>query len=316
MKTSVIRQIKSSTLVNLYLRAGIDVSRFFAGVDHLHLVEHPSGLLRWLPAVVGDADFYSFLSRSIPFYYPVEKPEYQVAFRLLEPGQEVLEVGCGEGRFGELLPVEDWFGVDINTDAICLARSTGLRCRVWNFLEDDPSILPRNEFPIICSFQMIEHLPEPGLFFDFAFRHLAVDGRLIVGAPAMDSLLGKNPMSMLNLPPHHQTWWTDQALRQFPEGHGFVCEELIHAPLDFAHHRAYVSLLLKDLLAGKVRHWPAWIAHLLNTICSKPISALTRLLVENGSVDLVFGARGQSVVAVYRKTSVSSDCLFAVSGKP
>lgn len=314
MKTPMIRYIKSASLINLYQRSGIDVRRFFDGVDHLSLEEHPSGLLRWLPSVVGDADFYSLLSQSVPFYYPDEKPEFQVALRLIEPGQQVLEVGCGEGRFGDLLPVNDWFGVDINSEAICLALGKGLRCRVWNFLEDDSSFLPRNKFPIICSFQMIEHLPEPGLFFEFASRHLSKAGRLIVGAPALDSLLGKNPVSMLNLPPHHQTWWTDQALRQFPEDYGFVCEELIHAPLDFAHHRAYVSLLLKDLLARRVRHWPAWLAHPFNTICSKPISALTRLLVENGSIDPVFGARGQSVVAVYRKTSGSSESLSAVSG--
>jgi SAM-dependent methyltransferase len=256
--------------------------------------------------VVGDAEFYSRLSRVVPHYYPCDKPEYHVALPRVVPGKIVLEVGCGEGCFGELLPAGCWFGVDINPDAIRLASRKGLRCCLWNFLEDDISMLPFRQYACICSFQMIEHLPDPGSFFEFASRHLAPEGRLILGAPAMDSLLGKQPMSMLNLPPHHQTWWTDQALRDFPESYGFRCEELIHAPLDFAHHRAYVTLLLKDLLAQRLMTLPPWLAGGLALLCSKPISLLTRLLVADGSIDPVFGARGQSVVAIYHKVGSPS----------
>ena len=303
MKPRISRHIKSAWVIKLYRRSGIDVTRFFDGVDQLVLHEHQSGLLQWMPAVLGDAVFYSSLSKSIPDYYPEVKPEFQLAMSLIEPGKQLLEVGCGEGRFGEQLPLDDWFGVDINTDAIRTALDKGLNCRVWNFLEDDISDLPSSEFNIICSFQMIEHLEDPGQFFKFAFQHLSRTGYLIVGLPAMDSLLGKNPMSMLNLPPHHQTWWTDQALRQFPKEHGFVCEKIIHAPLDNAHNRAYTTLLLKDLLARRVRHWPSWLQEQVNRISSKPISALVHLLVDKGSIDPLFGARGQSVVAVYRKTT-------------
>jgi SAM-dependent methyltransferase len=301
MASTVQPTITSRALIRLYRRAGIDVSRFFAEVDRLYLEEHPSGLLSWSPSVVGDAELYSNLSRVVPHYYPHDKPEYRVALPWIAPGNMVLEVGCGEGCFGELLPAGEWFGVDINPDAIRLASGKGLRCRLWNFLEDDISRLPQRQFACICSFQMIEHLPDPGSFFEFASRHLAPGGRLILGAPAMDSLLGKQPMTMLNLPPHHQTWWTDRALRHFPESYGFVCEQLIHAPLDVAHHRAYLTLLLKDLLSRRLNRLPALLAEVVERLGAKPISVLTRLLVDDGSIDPVFGARGQSVVSVYRR---------------
>lgn len=309
----VSRQISCKRLINLYKRAGIDVHRFFAGQDRLILEQHPSGLLSWSPSVVGDSQFYADLAERIPYYYPCEKPEYDAALPLIPVGSDVLEVGCGEGRFGSLYASEKWFGVDINHQAIQQAKSRGLRCRVWNFLEDSISDLPRESFSTICSFQMIEHLPNPAHLFSFAQRHLLRDGRLIIGAPAMDSLLGKNPMSVLNLPPHHQTWWTDAALRRYPEQFGFFCEDIIHVPLDYAHHSAFVTLLLRDLLARRVSHLPAPISGLIRSMFAKPLALFSRLLVKEGSIDAVFGARGQSVLAVYRKAncqdSTLSSCL-------
>jgi SAM-dependent methyltransferase len=296
------RRIPSKTLVHLYRQGGIDVRRFFAEIDSLTLREEPSGLLQWWPPVVGDAEFYAELAAKIVHYYPEDKPEFQLAIPWLSADSLVLEVGCGEGRFGELLTTQNWFGVDINQEAIRIAKSKGLRCRVWNFLADDPALLPAQNFPVICSFQMIEHLPEPGRFFEFAHRYLAPGGTLIIGAPAMDSLLGKDPMSMLNLPPHHQTWWTDKALRLFPQPYGFTCEAICHAPLDAAHHRGFVTTLIKDLLARRLASLPPWLSRTITATSAKPIAAFTKLLVGDGSIDPVFGARGQSVVAVYRKT--------------
>ncbi|MFM7230008.1 MAG: class I SAM-dependent methyltransferase [Cyanobacteriota bacterium] len=303
MESLVRREISAKTLIKLYDRAGIDVRPFFVGVDTLCLREDASGLLQWWPSVAGDSDFYAKLSSQIRHYYPPDKPEFLVALPLISQEDLVLEVGCGQGRFGQYLSADNWFGVDINAEAIRVATSKGMNCRVWNFLEDDLALLPVQQFPVICSFQMIEHLPEPGRFFEFASGALAPSGRLIVGAPAIDSLLGKDPMSMLNLPPHHQTWWTDKALRLFPERYGFTCEDIIHAPLDEAHHRGFVSLLIKDLLVKRIASWPSWLSRSITSASSKPISAVTKLLVRDGSIDPVFGARGQSVVAIYRKTS-------------
>ncbi|MFN9546442.1 MAG: class I SAM-dependent methyltransferase [Cyanobacteriota bacterium] len=315
MRIPANRQISTQRLIDLYQDVGIDVSRFFADIERLTLEEQVTGLLCWSPIVVGDSDFYAQLSTKIPHYYPHDKPEFKVALDLLPPGSEVLEVGCGEGRFGTLLASDKWLGVDINEKAIQKGKTKGLRCCVWNFLQDDIDALPQQKFPFICSFQMIEHLPDPGRLFTFAYQHLSPDGRLIVGAPAMDSLLGKNPMSILNLPPHHQTWWTDRALRLYPEQFGFICEDLIHVPLDFAHHRAYLSTLLRDLLAKRVSHLPPFLSGWINNLSSKPIALLTRLLMKEGSIDPIFGARGQSVVAVYRKATPAAFPVSAANGE-
>ncbi|WP_216901698.1 bifunctional 2-polyprenyl-6-hydroxyphenol methylase/3-demethylubiquinol 3-O-methyltransferase UbiG [Synechococcus sp. CCY 9618] len=288
-------------LIGMYRQVGIDVSADFGNITRLTLEEDASGLLRWLPPVVGSDVFYAQLSERIDNYYPAVKPEFEIAAAALLPGQPVLEIGCGEGHFAGLLPPGDWFGVDINSDAIRRAQHKGLSCVVWDFLKDDPAVLPRQQFPFICSFQMLEHLPDPGRFFQFAAQHLSPGGRLILAVPSLDSLLGKNPMSMLNVPPHHQTWWSDRALREFPSGYGFVCEKLIHAPLDPFHHRAFVTVLLRDLLARRLSRFPRWFSQPLSSLCSKPISALTRILMEEGSIDSVFGCRGQSVVAVYHR---------------
>jgi hypothetical protein len=132
----------------------------------------------------------------------------------------------------------------------------------------------------------------------------------------MDSLLGKNPMSILNLPPHHQTWWTDRALKEYPRQFGFTCEDIIHVPLDMAHHRAYFSTLLRDLLAKRIDRLPPLLSRWINTLSSKPIAVISKLLVADGSIDPIFGARGQSVVAVYRKAKEDPDPQDRQSRQP
>jgi SAM-dependent methyltransferase len=316
MTLSPVQEISAKKLILLYRNAGIDVRKYFTGTDRLVLNEDASGLLSWAPTVLGDSDFYAQLSSAIHHYYPHDKPEFTVALDLIPPGSEVLEVGCGEGRFGSLLASDKWFGVDINEQAIRHAKEKGLHCCAWNFLRDDIEALPQHQFPYICSFQVIEHLPDPGCLFAFAYRHLAPDGRLILGAPAMDSLLGKNPMSILNLPPHHQTWWTDRALRTYPKQFGFACEDLVHVPLDFAHHRAYINTLLKDLLAKRISSLPPFLSCWISTFSSKPIGLLTKLLVKEGAIDPIFGARGQSVVAVYRKVKPLPHTVLESYGQP
>jgi SAM-dependent methyltransferase len=316
MTLSPVQEISTKKLILLYRNAGIDVSKYFSGIDRLVLNEDASGLMSWTPTVLGDSDFYAQLSRTIHHYYPHDKPEFTVALDLIPPGSEVLEVGCGEGRFGSLFASDKWFGVDINEQAIRNAKENGLRCCAWNFLQDDIEALPQQQFPYICSFQMIEHLPDPECLFAFVYRHLDPDGRLILGAPAMDSLLGKNPMSILNLPPHHQTWWTDRALRTYPKQFGFVCEDLVHVPLDSAHHRAYINTLLKDLLAKRISSLPPFLSRWISALSSKPIGLLTKLLVKEGAIDPIFGARGQSVVVVYRKVKPLAHTVPESDGQP
>lgn len=215
-----IAVISAKEIISAYKNI-VDISSYFRNVESLSLLEDETGLLQWHPTILGDATFYEEVSSAIHPYYPSEKTEYDKAFDLIHHHRYILEIGCGEGHFGTLFKREQWYGVDINKRAINRAVEKGLNCQVWDAFNDSVEDLHCSHPNVICSFQTIEHLANPGCLFEAANRLLSEDGLLLVGAPSHDSILGMAPYSALNLPPHHQTWWTDTALESYPRQYGF-----------------------------------------------------------------------------------------------
>jgi SAM-dependent methyltransferase len=106
----------------------------------------------------------------------------------LAPGSQVLEVGCGPGHFGRLLASPfDYHGIDISPFAVKEAReryglgSVSLGSAERLEFQD-------GEMDAVVAFDVVEHLPEPGLFFTEANRVLREGGLLIVTTPNPDSL--------------------------------------------------------------------------------------------------------------------------------
>lgn len=260
--------------------------------------------MQWFPAVLGDGTFYEALSNKVAHYYPDRKTEYTEAVKLVSPSSRVLEIGCGEGFFGLLLNSNNWFGVDINQDALKKASVKGLNCMQWDLENDSIQDLPETEYDIVCSFQTIEHMSNPSRLFSVASNLIGKNGTLIIGAPSHDSILGMEPLSPLNLPPHHQTWWTDKALRLFPLKFGFSCVDIIHCDVDSFHRRWLITTLLRSASRSSQANINAIKKKLFSRIRDKVIDYyMSSFFDESRELDPRFGLRGQSVLAVYRKTS-------------
>lgn len=293
--------LKSSDVIRRYLDL-IDVAPYFEGIESIALHEDQHGLMQWFPAVLGDAIFYERLSKVVYQYYPIKKTEYDEALQFVSDSGLVLEIGCGEGHFGAMLPLGQWYGVDINPAAILSATGKGLPCRAWNFITDSVDSLPVASIDMICSFQTIEHLPDPSLLFDFAARTLRRGGKLLIGAPAHESILGIFPLSALNIPPHHQTWWSDRALEQFPIQFGFDCKHIHHCEVDTFHKRWFFNQFVSYAIQERVNSLPLKTRGITMKIASKLVSVFSRLMVDDLTpFDPVFGTRGQSVLALYEK---------------
>ena len=300
---SILYVAKSAEIINQYEKIGVDVKSYFSGIDEIKLqLDNHTNLMQWMPSVVGDGNFYAELSERIRNYYPLIKDEYTKALQLIPDNFSVLEIGCGEGAFGQLCGSDRWYGVDINQQAIDRAHSKGLQCQAWNiFASGSLGCAPDfNHFQLICSFQTLEHFADPAKFFEVLKLCMSPGQQLLIAVPSHDSLLGIHPYTTLNLPPHHQSLWTDRALRVFPEKFGFRLEQLIHCNVDQIHTRWYVQEFLRSLVPSSIQLPRTLLGRIKRRLVAEIIHLFVSKIIDvDKPIDPRLGARGQSVLALY-----------------
>jgi 2-polyprenyl-3-methyl-5-hydroxy-6-metoxy-1,4-benzoquinol methylase len=69
----------------------------------------------------------------------------------------------------------------------------------------------RDEFDLVCSFQVLEHIADVNSFIESKVACLKKGGKLIISVPNNDSFIKKN-FAALNMPPHHMGLWTKESL--------------------------------------------------------------------------------------------------------
>lgn len=106
-------------------------------------------------------------------------------------GKQVLEVGCGDGRFARLLQAQECeiTALDPSTHACYRARSIGVNRVLTGYLGDHGNKL--GLFDAVISRHVLEHVVSPVAFLR-SLRHRSVKGGLvIVEVPNLDSIIAK-----------------------------------------------------------------------------------------------------------------------------
>lgn len=241
----LIASIKLSDIKTKYNKLGTDISRLVEGVEEFQLIEDDDGLRTWSPSITGDSQFYSELAKNNSWYYMPKKKEFDVAYEFIG-NKSVLEVGCGEGYFAEKKNISSYVGLELNSTAVATARAKNLNVILKDFKEyasENPSSVAN-----VCSFQVLEHLPDPKAYFQSAHQVLESDGLLITAVPSEDSFAGTIYNTCLNMPPHHITRWTDKCLKKLPSKYGFECVEIIHIPVEQIHYKWFWTNLLEKAM--------------------------------------------------------------------
>jgi SAM-dependent methyltransferase len=271
-----------------------------AGFD---LLRCPScGLEHASPLIEGSADFYAALSRS-QAYYSRSRWEFSRAREFLDPTDEILDVGCGDGHFLSLLPHKVRQGVELNPEAAHAARSRGLdvrECTLESLLE--------NSVDVITLFQVLEHVADPVALLCTAGRVLRPGGKLLIAVPNNDAFIGEAVHEPLNAPPHHPLRWTAAALEYLPTVLPFRLEALLREPLATEHLFHY----RKDRVLRTVRRLTG---APLRRMAGNPQTVLVRKLVHLlVLLSLKMNRRppepppdGHSLLAVYRLSSVAGN---------
>ena len=171
------------------------------------------------PMVPGDPLFYGWISQQTG-YYPQARWEWNAVIRELNkrkpPSITLLEVGCGSGRFLELLKLESEvqaIGLDTEPGAIDKCRRKGCEAYCQDliaFLEERPS----SRFDFVVAFHCLEHVPEPRRLLETMLSALKPGGTIFLSTPYSPMSFETGWFDPLNHPPHHMTRWNARAYEE------------------------------------------------------------------------------------------------------
>jgi 2-polyprenyl-3-methyl-5-hydroxy-6-metoxy-1,4-benzoquinol methylase len=309
-RVSVLGQIGVEEIIKGYRGNGLKTS-----VAHLFSSLTPAGIslcrcdicqARWYAnSPSGDGAFYEALQQHA-WYYQSEKPEYVFAAKWIEAGDRILEVGCGRGAFTKFLPDGvQYRGLEFNDAAVKAAQEMGLSVDKRE-VEQIASEYP-NSYDVVCHFQVLEHVEDPLGFMQYSAAAVRPGGRMIVAVPAEDSFVGVAESAWLNMPPHHLTRWTDEALSNLLTKVGLRTIEIWHenvAPYHTEWQQRVLSMAgLRDAVGSKPQPVTARGFRLAERLLSK-LPVVSTSLVNRGLAAHPFATRGHTVCAVASKHPV------------
>lgn len=217
---SIIHKIPVSRIVEKYRLLNIDVSHFFKNTEEIEIRRCNDTSYRfYYPfTVFGNDMFYEELQTKTSGYYVKGRWEHFQALNSINQHEKVLEVGCGDGFFMNLLKEKNItsVGLELNSKAAENARQKNLT--VYTQLLEEHAAKNQDKYDIVCSFQVLEHISNPRSYLLNALKVLKVGGKIIIAVPNNNPYIFKHDIyHTLNLPPHHAGLWNKETFENLPK---------------------------------------------------------------------------------------------------
>lgn len=161
------------------------------------------------PMVTGDEDFYEKIQKN-DWYYVDDKNEYKTAKKYLPHEGPILEIGAGKAAFAKTIGLDRYVGLEFNDIAIEKAMRFGAK-----LIKESIEIHAYKnieKYSAIVSFQVLEHVTNPNSFIESCVKALKKEGILIIAVPNHDGICGDAYNSILDMPPHHVSHWSQKSL--------------------------------------------------------------------------------------------------------
>lgn len=168
-----------------------------------------------------------------------------------EPGDRLLDVGCGAGTFMIAAQKRGWSveGIDLSTTAVRASADVhGLPVRAGRFEELD---FDEGAYRAITAWEVLMHDPEPRALLAKARRLLRPGGVLVISVPNEGRKVPYVTRGPASGPPVLLNFWDRASLRRLLELNGFRVERLIaqRTMMSLAHPREHRLRFLR-LQAG------------------------------------------------------------------
>jgi len=287
-----LESINSKALSTLYTKlTGLNLN-YLLDRD-IEYCECQSCKLRFFnPLITGDEKFYNSLQK-LDWYYMDDKDEFFQALKYINSDDRVLEVGSGKGAFAQYLPTQHYVGLDFSKKAKEMAFQDGVVIRneaIQDYAANNPESVD-----VVVSFQVLEHVADPKSFIEAQLYALVPGGKMIIAVPSEDSFLQYACNSILNMPPHHVTRWTDETLNSIAELYNLKVLNIHHENLQEIHKQWF----LQTLICTSACKVSLLNSSLIYKVISKISNVFSTIIVKG--LKSVMLPRGHTVLVVYEK---------------
>ncbi|MEJ7769419.1 MAG: methyltransferase domain-containing protein [Chitinophagaceae bacterium] len=301
-ETEVIGSVDTDGLIKRYRNLfKADFSYLFT-TSVIKLVRCNSCDLKFYdPIVAGDENFYSVLQKA-DHYYRDSKEEYNLAAHIVTPSSSVLDVGCGKGEFRKFIPTSNFTGLEFSKEAIKSGGENGTS--ILNQSVEEHAQLHSKKYDFVTAFQVLEHVTDLPSFIKSCADCVKPGGKLIIAVPSEESYLQFSTNSILNMPPHHISRWTDKALQHLIKLIDFDSVEIFHDSLDPLHVTSFFSVLLERSLPFSNRNKVKLLDNSLRYKIRMKIAGILAKRMSRHSSHVAWHGKGQNVTAVFKKREI------------
>jgi len=298
--TTLLEKIQTKDLISGYYKIlKSNIAEEFHEHNEIGFYNCLSCDLRFFsPMVPGSEKFYK-LFQVFDWYYMDDKSEYQYAAGFINESNDVLEIGAGKGAFAKKISAKCYTGLELSTQAKIIAAQNGIEIK--NELIEEHAVNNKEKYDIVCSFQVLEHVSNLYSFINSSLACLKPDGLLIYSVPCADSYLSLVENGLLNMPPHHMTWWSYNTLSNLAHIYNLEIYSYKHDKLEDHHVKEYASTIsLRAIKSILHINYNFLNLSLSNRILIK-IASLMGRIYEKGLNDKNARSNGHSITVVYKK---------------